>query len=295
MNRDFETMKPVVDEITKRYSCRSFANKPIDDEVLDSIIEAALNAASGGNLQPVSVIVVKDQAHKDEICKLCDDQKFISDAAVNMIFCMDWNKYYHYTQYKKAPFVAGRSFAHCTIAMEDVMCMAQTVETVSYLYGIGSCYVGSVVNYIPQVSKALGLPDRVFPVVMLSLGYPKMEPKNRVVKLKRDMIFCDEYYTNYSDEQIAEAYDEKLSGRYIALPKNEEAANQMIETFRACMLTTYTAEETEAVIEEIKAAGKFNETQRRFGLHYPAAEMLTCGEEMMQGLKDRQMNIFDQK
>ena len=178
LERNFQNMKPVVDAIASRYSCRTFSDTKIEEEVLDSILQAALNAASGGNLQPVSVIVVKDDQRKKELCELCDGQGFIEDASVNLIFCMDWHKYDVYTQYKEAPFVANRSFAHFMIAVEDVMCMAQTVETVSYLYGIGSCYVGSVVDYIKEVSDFLKLPDKVFPVVMLSLGYPKVTPKN---------------------------------------------------------------------------------------------------------------------
>lgn len=295
LERNYEYMKPVVEMMGERYSCRNFSDQKIPDEVMDTIIQVALGAASGGNLQPVSVIAVKDEARKKELCRLCEDQKFIEEAAVNLVFCMDWHKYDVYTQYKKAPFIANRSFGHFMIAMEDVMCMAQTVETAGFLCGIGSCYVGSVCNFISEVSDFLKLPDKVFPVVMLSMGYPKMQPKKRIAKLKRDMIFCEEAYTAYTPEQIAQSFDEKYAGRSLSVPKNEEAANRMFDTFYACLLTTYTKEQADEILQEVKEKGKFDETQRRFGLHYDAVGMLMVGKDMQNDLIARKMDIFAQK
>jgi FMN reductase [NAD(P)H] len=209
---------------------------------------------------------------------------------------MDWHKYDRYTQYKKAPFVADHSFAHFMISMEDVMCMAQTVETVAYLYGIGSCYVGSVCNFIQPISQALKLPKGVFPVVLLSLGYPKKVPQNRVTKLKRDMIFCEESYTPYTDEEICQAFDEKYAGKKLPLPKNNPAsAQQMLDTFYQCALTTYSKEEADAILAEIRENGSFNETQRRFGLHYEAAGILELGKQMQQELVAQGIDPFTQK
>ncbi len=293
--RNFESMQSVLKLMEERYSCRSFADEPIADEVLDAIIDVALNTASGGNLQPVSVIIVKDGERKKELCRLCEDQSFVEQAAVNMIFCMDWHKYDLYTKVKKAPYVANRSFGHFIISMEDVMCMAQTVETAAFLCGIGSCYVGSVANHIADVSAFLNLPEKTFPVVLLSLGYPKHEPKNRITKLKRDMVFCEEQYTDYTTEQITESFDEKYAGRKLAVPKNEEAAQRMYDTFHACLLTTYTKEEADAILAEVKENGYFNETQRRFGLHYETVGMLEQGKQMQDDLIARKMNVFTQE
>ncbi len=293
--RNFAAMQEVLTLMQGRYSCRSFSDEPIADEVLNAIIDTALAAASGGNLQPVSVILVKDQARKKELCHLCEDQSFIEQAAVNMIFCMDWHKYDLYTDAKKAPFIANRSFGHFMISMEDVMCMAQTVETAAFLCGIGSCYVGTVCNRIKEVSAFLELPDKTFPVVMLSLGYPKAAPKNRITKLKRDMIFCDETYTAYTASRITDSFDEKYAGRKLALPSNQEAANRMLATFYTCLLTTYDQAAADAIVKEVRENGYFNETQRRFGLHYEAAEMLEQGKQMQDDLIARDMNIFEQK
>lgn len=292
--QQFAAMQPALERMEKRYSCRSFAEKEIPDEVMETIERVALRAASGGNLQPVAVIAVKDKERKEQLCRLCEDQPFIREAAVDLVFCMDWHKYDVYTQYKKAPFVANRCFTHFMIAMEDVMCMAQTVETAAFLCGIGSCYVGSVCNFISEVSDFLKLPDKVFPVVMLSLGYPKAEPKAYLPKLKRDMVFCDEAYTDYTPEQIGEAFDEKYAGRRLAVPKNEQAAKQLFDTFYACLLTTYPKEQADQILAEVQQTGAFNETQRRFGLHYAAAETLPLGKQMQADLIARGMDVFTQ-
>ena len=295
ITQKFAQMQPALERMEKRYSCRSFTDQEIPDAVMEQLENIALRAASGGNLQPVAVIAVKDKERKEQLCKLCEDQSFIREAAVNLVFCMDWHKYDVYAQYKKAPFVANRCFTHFMIAMEDVMCMAQTVETAAFLCGIGSCYVGSVCNFISEISDFLKLPDKVFPVVMLSLGYPKVEPKAYLPKLKRDMVFCDEVYTDYTPEQIEAAFDEKYAGRRLAVPKNEQAAKQMFDTFYACLLTTYPKEQADQILAEVQQSGVFNETQRRFGLHYAAAETIPLGKRMQDDLIARGMDVFTQE
>lgn len=294
MKRDFETMKPVLDALASRYSCRAFADRPIPDEVLDALLDTALRAASGGNLQPVSVILVKDPARKKALRALCDDQPFIETAAVNLVFCMDWHRYAVYTRAKEAPFVANRSFGHFLIALEDAVCMAQTVESAAFLCGIGSCYVGSVANYIRPVSDFLKLPDQVMPVLLLCLGYPKQEPKGSIPKLKRNMMVCEEAYTPYTREEIIAAYDEKFAGRTVPLPKDPATAEARLLAFFQNLLTTYPEEEAKAIVENVRKAGCWNETQRRFGLHYEAAELLETGRIMQRDMAARDLDIFTQ-
>lgn len=294
MKRTFETMRPVLQAMQERASCRTFADRPIPEEVLTEILNTALRTASGGNLQPVAIIKVTDPARKAQLRALCDDQAFIEQAAVNLVFCIDWHRYKRYANERRAPFVADRSFGHFCISFEDTICMAQTVETAAHLCGIGSCYVGSVVNYIDPVANLLKLPQGVVPVVMLSMGYPRAALKPQP-KLPASMMIFDETYPDLSTEDICAAYDEKLKNRTLALPKSAEAAATYLRRFTANLATTYPSEEIEAILTEVLNRGAFNETQRRFGLHYEAAEMLQTGEQMMADLEAHGLAVISQK
>ena len=55
---------------------------------------------------------------------------------------------------------------------------------------------------------------------------------------------------------------------------------------RDALLTSYSPEETEAILTEIQQNGFFNETQRRFGLHYRADQMLINGDEIREDMKN---------
>ena len=72
----------------ERASCRAFADRDIPQNILESVLEAGVRAPTGGNLQPYSIIVVRDQAAKDRLTDLCGNQRFISRAPVNLLFAL---------------------------------------------------------------------------------------------------------------------------------------------------------------------------------------------------------------
>lgn len=285
MERIFEEAKDILKTMQTRYSLRSFDRKPIPEDVLQEIIKTGLTAASGGNLQPCSIIVVKDEERKKRLAEICSDQAFIREAPVNLVFLLDWNRYAVYAEEKKAPFVANRTANHFLIAMEDVMCMAQTIETAAYLCGIGSCYVGSTIGQWEQLSELLKLPQKTYPVVMLSMGYPKKEITARRPKLSYDMMVFDETYPDLTREQIVNAFEEKNLGRMVKLPAAQPFRSNALARLRESLLTTYTKEETDVIMREAEENGAVNETQRRFGLHYEASWMEQHSEELMNELK----------
>lgn len=274
MDRNYENAKEILNQMKERYSCRAFSDKKIPKDVLKDIIEVGLRAASGGNLQPYSIIVVKDEDNKKLLYEACGEQKFIQDAAVNLVFLMDWHKYDIYTKQKNAPFIAYKSFFHFLIAMEDIMCTAQSIETAAFLSGIGSCYVGSIIGESSYIKKQLNLPDKTYPVLILSLGYPKNNPPAKIKKLSYESMVFDEKYRDFTDEDIFNAYEEKYDGRITNLPQQDPYRAEAIETFKNALLTSYSEAEADEILKKAVEDGFLNETQRRFGLHYASHELL---------------------
>ena len=288
--RNFDNAKQALNHMKGRYSCRAFSDEKIPDDVLKEILEVGLRAASGGNLQPYSIIVVKDEKNKDVLYEACAKQKFIKDADVNLVFLMDWHKYDIYTKQKNAPFVAYKSFFHFLIALEDIMCTAQTIETAAYLCGIGSCYVGSIIGEAATVKESLNLPDKTYPVLILSLGYPKNDSPTSIKKLSFDTMIFNEKYRDFKDEEIFDAYEDKYEGRQTNLPQKEPFKSETLELFKNALLTTYSEDEVKEILAKANEDGFVNETQRRFGLHYSAHELLEISEEVKQDME--QMGIY---
>ena len=273
-------------KLRTRRSCRSFADKPIDDALLQEIILTGLSAPTGGNLQPFSLIVVKDAAKKAVLAEVCG-QGFIAKAAANLVFVMDWHKLSAYTRAKKAPFVANRVLNHNIIAYADIICAAQLIEAAATMAGIGVCMVGNIMGSGERVGNLLKLPENTYPLLMLSLGYPANITDKRAPKLPADVIVFEEEYPVFDEETLLAAYDKKYSGMIAPLPQDDAKREETLAALRESYLTTYTAEETETILSEIEAAGVMNEMQRRFGIHYGAAGMLKKQEAFFSDMARR--------
>ena len=281
-----------VKQMQIRTSCRSFQEKSIPTEIMEEIFKAALQAPSGGNLQPITVINITDKEKNNKLMELCGNQKFIGEAPVNLVFFIDWHKMAVFAKNQKAPFTCDDSYMHYLIAVEDVMCLAQIIESAAHLCGLGSCYVGSVNSKGEEISAMLNMPKGTFPIVSLSLGYPKQELKPREKLAKEMMIFENEYPENVDDDYIINEFQKKYGDRAAALPKDEKLCDEMIVKLKEALLTSYSEQDCENIIKTALENGKINETQRRFGLHYHAKNMRSHGSEVMAQMEERGLTPF---
>ncbi|MFN2302387.1 MAG: nitroreductase family protein, partial [Anaerolineales bacterium] len=219
--------KWAVQRMQARQSVRSFTDQPIPEDLLQDILAAGINSATGGNLQPYSIIVEKDPQRKQKLCDLCGRQTFIAKSPVNLIFLLDWHKLAIYSRAKNAPFTCNKSFRHYSIGMDDLLCAAQAIESAAWLNGIGSCYVGTILESIPEFVELYHLPKLVAPVLLLSMGYPKGLTKPRK-KLEYDKVVFEGDYPALTARQICTAYDEKYKGMHTQLPKNPEERQEWL-------------------------------------------------------------------
>lgn len=284
--------KRALERMRERASCRSFEDRSVPEELLEDILKTGLTAASGGNLQPFSIIVIKDAAERERLCDTCGKQGFIAQAPVNLLFVLDWHKFNKFAAHEKAPFTCPDSFMHYVIALEDVMCAAQTIETAAWLCGLGSCYVGTTNHVGSQLISMYNLPEYTYPVVLLSIGYPKTELRT-TPKLDYDFMVFNEKYPDLDGGIIAEKFNEKYAGRVMKLPADAENRNLMLNKLRDALLTTYNETETDEIIAKAEADGQINETQRRFGLHYHAAGMRHMGKEIIAMMEANGLTFFN--
>jgi len=277
----------------RRTSTRSFSDEQISDELMDEILKAALQAPSGGNLQPISVVKITDEVKRNKIMEMCGNQKFIGEAPVNLLFFVDFHKKAVFAKHEKAPYTCPNSYMHFLIAVEDVMCMAQIVESAAHLVGLGSCYVGTVNNLGDEISELFGMPEGTYPIVMLSLGYPKGGLAPIREKLSREIMIFDEMYPKFSDDEIVAEYRKKYQDRSMPFPNIEEKKSEMLETFKEALLTSYPADEVDEIVAVAAKENKLNETQRRFGLHYHAAGLREIGKVIIGRMEKMGIRPFE--
>lgn len=270
--------------LIERASCRSFSAQPVTEEELRLIIEAGIHAASGGNLQPFSIIQIREQSVRDQLAERCG-QPFMATVPVHFLYCIDWHRLERWARLEKAPYTAHQAFRHFWISFQDVIIAAQNMCTAIDALGLGSVYIGTIMEFFPEARTLFSLPKGVFPVVLLCLGHPKARPMVRK-KLAPEILIHDEKYREPDDQELLAAFESKYPG--VKLEITPERMAQIDKVCRA-VANEKSAEETLAYISE---QGYINAIQRYFGLHYVADEMRLDNARFVQATRDAGFEWF---
>ncbi len=164
--------------IRKRKSVRSFLDRPVEDEKIQRILEAAQLAPSARNLQEWRFIVVRDPGLRRRLIPAAAGQSFVGEAPVVIIGCAETDEHIMRCGEKCYPI-------DLAIAMEHIA-LAAVAE------GLGTCWVGAF--YQDQVKMVLEIPDEIKVVELMPLGYPAdgaIPEKNR--KALEEIIRYDQW------------------------------------------------------------------------------------------------------
>lgn len=172
-------MNEILTQLARRKSVRAYLDEPITPEEKRLILEAACQAPTAGNQQLYTIIDVTDQGLKDALAVSCDNQPFIAKAPLVLVFCADCKKWYDaYREVGCTPRAPG--VGDLMLAVTDTAIAAQNAVTAAESLGIGSCYIGDIMERCEEQRRLLSLPDYVFPAVMLVFGRPTQQQKDRV-------------------------------------------------------------------------------------------------------------------
>ena len=192
----------------KRRSVRNFEDRPVPPDVVDRLLDAANNAPSGGNIQPLSIVVVQESEARAELADMVGGQPWVKNAPVSMVFCIDFFRVKRWAAMFDVDFLGEQALSSFLIAYADVMCAAQNVVMLAESEGLGSVYIGTIQASISHAREFFGMPDYVLPLMVLSIGYPKSVSRT-IPKLARDVVVHLERYRVLADEQIRAAFESK--------------------------------------------------------------------------------------
>ena len=171
-------MNDTIRQLFDRKSVRVFEEKSIDPLDKALILEAACMAPTAGNRQLYTIIDVTEQAIKEQMVHTFDHQPFIAKAQMVLVFCADCRKWYE--GFKTANCEPRRpGVGDLFIAISDANIAAQNAVTAAQSLGIGSCYIGDIMENAEQQRALLHLPEYVFPAAMLVFGYPTRQQQER--------------------------------------------------------------------------------------------------------------------
>ena len=171
-------MNETIRQLNERKSVRVFLDREIEDNAKEAIINAACQAPTAGNQQLYTIIDVTDQSIKDRLVLTCDNQPFIASAKLVLIFCADCKKWFDAFNFAGCePRLPG--VGDLLLAVSDANIAAQNAVTAAESLGIGSCYIGDIMENCEEQRALLNLPEYVFPAAMLVFGYPTEQQKER--------------------------------------------------------------------------------------------------------------------
>ncbi len=171
-------MNEILASLHARKSVRDYLDKPISAADREAILLAACAAPTAGNQQMYTILDITDQALKDALAVSCDHQPFIAKAPMVLVFCADCQKWYDaYIEAHLAPRAPGAG--DIMLAVVDASIAAQNAVTAAESLGIGSCYIGDILEQCQTHRELLHLPAYVVPCAMLVLGYPTQQQMDR--------------------------------------------------------------------------------------------------------------------
>jgi len=206
-----EKFNQVIEVINNRCTVRAYDPKPLSQKEVDMIINGAMRAPTAGNMMFYSIIEVRNQKMKEKLVKTCDNQPHIAKAPLVLIFLADMQRWYDYYAVSDIPeLCTKKNLVYRTpeesdllLACCDALIAAQNAVITAESMGIGSCYIGDIIENIETHREMFNLSKWVFPITMVCFGYPKQDPSKRILKKrfpKKFIHFIDTYKRLNKDE-----------------------------------------------------------------------------------------------
>src|SRR5512140_100670 len=224
----------VSDILMKRRSVRAYKQKEISAEVRAEILKATLRAPTAGNLMLYSIVQVTDQKIKDRLAVTCDDQPFIARAPMVWLFLADYQRWFDYflasgvedlCKQKQVPLrkpEEGDLFLACC----DALIAAQNAVIAAESFGIGSCYIGDIMEQYETHREIFDLPQYTFPISLVVFGYPTPEQLRRPYTRRFDekFILFENRYHRLDEQERSEMFSEN-EAQFSQAPNKAGLAN----------------------------------------------------------------------
>ncbi|MEE9443175.1 MAG: nitroreductase family protein [candidate division Zixibacteria bacterium] len=160
-----------MEAILRRRSIRQYTGEKISEEIIETLLRAAMSAPSANNIQPWHFIIIDDRKTLDAIPKFHPYSKMLTQAPLAILVCGD----------TKAVMKPEYIYLDCSAATQNILIAAHTL-------GLGAVWLGIYPREerIEGIKNLMMLPEHIEPIALISLGHPaeSKEPSNRFTKSK---------------------------------------------------------------------------------------------------------------
>jgi FMN reductase [NAD(P)H] len=210
---------PWLRQLLMRRTHRRYAERPVLEPLVRLLLGTAFSASSKSDFQQATVIWVRDRQSRDRLAALVPDMPWVGNAPEFLVFCGDAHRLERIGELRGHSNENGKleGFFNASI---DAALVLQTFILAAETAGLGCCPISVIRNHAGAVAEILGLPDKVFPVAGLCVGYPAAAGYVSMRLPLEATVHIDHYDERLLPEAV-DAYDRGRDARY-SLPREQQ-------------------------------------------------------------------------
>lgn len=200
-----DELPETVRELLSRRCIRRYTDEPVSEDLLNMLLACAQSAPTKSNLQQYAIIVTTDHARRMKLADLNPDTGHMRYCPVFLTFCADMRRAKRLTERHGYEYASNNmdTFLNATVdAALAMQCFITTAEAA----GLGCAPISQVRNRMEEFCAALSIPDGVFPVAGLTLGWPAWEGRMNARLPQKAVVHWEAYDDTHLDE-VVDAYD----------------------------------------------------------------------------------------
>jgi len=188
-------------------SHRRWTERRIDADLLKLLFACALSAPSKSDLQQADIIQVTDREKIKAIASFIPDMPWINDAPVFLVFCGNNRRIRQIGEWRGKPFANEHLDHFMNAAVDAGLVLAQFIRAAEAV-GLGTVPISAVRNHSRETSNLLGLPEAVFPIAGLCVGYP-VEGGRIIPRLSLNTTVHTDHFSEADVRAQIDEYDQR--------------------------------------------------------------------------------------
>ena len=194
-----------IKQLLNRRCIRRYTEELIPDGMMDTLLACAQSAPTKSNLQQYSIIVTTDEGLRMKLADLNPDTGHMYYCPVFITFCADIRRAKCLTERHGFDYASNNMDTLLNATIDAALAM-QCFITAAETLGLGCAPISQVRNRMEEFCAALDIPEGVFPIAGLTLGWPAWEGRMNA-RLPREAVIHREKYDDSSLNDVVDAYD----------------------------------------------------------------------------------------
>jgi len=210
-----DQMNETLRTILSHRTCRRYSDQPVTDETLNLLLACAQSAPTKSNLQQYSIVVVRDRGLRQSLGDLVPSMTWLATAPVALVFLGDVRRIRRLAEMRGHDYKNNNADTFMNAAVDAALAM-QNLITAAESIGLGTCPVSYVRNRIDELAELLNLPDGVFPISGLTLGF-RADAGYTAMRLPQNIVVHHDRYDDTGLSADITDFDDRGHERF-ALP-----------------------------------------------------------------------------